>query len=59
MNNVTKRVGYVFNADTVEKLRQLGELMEPLYEGRSATWIVEHAISELHYRKIESNKEPA
>lgn len=57
MNNSTKRVGYVFSADTVEKLKQLGELKEPIYEGRSATWLVEYAISELHYRKFEGSKE--
>ena len=59
MNNGTKRVGYVFSADTVEKLRQLGELEQPIYEGRSATWLVEYAISELYHRLIESRKEPA
>ena len=45
MDNETKRVGYVFRADTVEMLRQLGEIKEPvMFEGRTATWLVEFAI---------------
>ena len=43
-----KRVGYVFTANTVEKLEQLQNLAGPaLLEGRSATWLVEYAIHEL------------
>ena len=57
--NETKRVGYVFRADTVEMLRQLGEVKEPvMFEGRTATWLVEFAIHEF-YHKVISNKEPA
>ena len=55
----SKRVGYVFRADTVKKLQWLGELKQPMYEGRSATWLVEYAISELYHRLIENEKEPA
>ena len=53
MNNKTKRVGYVFSAKTVEMLRQLGELKEPvMFEGRSATWLVEFAINEFYHKVI-------
>jgi len=50
-----KRVGYVFNAATVEKLEQLSKVESPIYNGRPATWIVEYAIHELWYRVV--NKE--
>ena len=49
----SKRVGYVFSAKTVEMLRQLGEVKEPvMFEGRSATWLVEFAIQEFYYKVI-------
>ena len=49
-----KRVGYVFSADTVEKLEQLSKVESPIYNGRPATWIVEYAIHELWYRVVKT-----
>ena len=54
----SKRVGYRFSADTVEKLEQLSKVESPIYNGRPATWIVEYAIHELWYRVVKSKATP-
>ena len=48
----SKRVGYVFSPDTVNKLKELCNLDAPIYSGRTATWMVEYAIHELHRRAV-------
>jgi hypothetical protein len=54
MNNATEklRVSYRFNKETVALLKKVqSHEDQPVYAGRSITWLIEYAIME-HYRSV-------
>lgn len=57
MTNDTKKRPATFRLkeETFNKLTELQEVENPIYQGRSRTWLIEFAVSELNRRVIQAN----
>jgi len=56
MNKSDKlRVSYRFRPETVRTLKKVQRKNDPVYSGRSITWLIEHAI-EQYYKPMASDQ---
>ena len=53
------RVSYRFMPKTVRLLKQVQNVDEPVYSGRTLTWLIEFAIEQQYQPVIDAIKEPA
>lgn len=53
------RVSYRFMPKTVKLLKQVQNVDEPVYSGRTLTWLIEFAIEQQYQPVVDAIKEPA